>query len=384
MRKPIRVIDQSFLFLGDVDLYESLKLTRRFYTAGELEVKINRHKKGADLLKMDRIVFIQNQLHKAYLIRSVESELDQAGKITENIIVRAQHVLGFLSRVLTLPPTGRSYDYVNSNAETIIKTYIDNNVINSPIEANNNPILQLAPDEGRGTQTIYQTRFKNLLDECADIADFGGIGMRASVNFDAEKVILDVAEGVDRTADQDEVKPVIFSPDPTYRSLKAANYFESNWNFRNVAIVAGQGEGIDRTIVEVDQSEGGERYEVFVDARDVEEEDEDGEPIPEQDIIDTLVARGEQALNDLRQEVYFEGEALRKSSFVYEVDYDLGDIVTIQVKEWGISFNDRIVECVETYSQSGFDLDLKFGKTIQTTAETIKKLINRSTVEART
>lgn len=43
----------------------------------------------------------------------------------------------------------------------------------------------------------------------------------------------------------------------------------SSQNYRNVALVAGEGEGLDRKTIPVGAAEGMERYELYVDARDV-------------------------------------------------------------------------------------------------------------------
>ncbi|MDT2284838.1 hypothetical protein P7H17_00070 [Paenibacillus larvae] len=48
---------------------------------------------------------------------------------------------------------------------------------------------------------------------------------------------------------------------------------------KNIAVVAGQGEGEDRKIVTVGTSTGLNRHEMFVDARDVGTQEEGSEPL---------------------------------------------------------------------------------------------------------
>lgn len=121
-----------------------------------------------------------------------------------------------------------------------------------------------------------------------------------------------------------------------------------------------------------DSAEGYNRYELFVDARDVEEKmqkngtDEDGNPSaedvprPVEDIVKDLTDRGEEKLSEHTQEVYTEGQILTKSPFVYEKDWDLGDITTEQYKEWGITMDARITEVKEIYEVSGKRIEVAF------------------------
>ena len=49
---------------------------------------------------------------------------------------------------------------------------------------------------------------------------------------------------------------------------------DSRMNYANVAVVAGQGEGADRAITIVGDAEGLDSFELFVDARDIENEED--------------------------------------------------------------------------------------------------------------
>ena len=60
-------------------------------------------------------------------------------------------------------------------------------------------------------------------------------------------------------------------------------------------------------------------------------------------------------------------------NLVYRVDYDLGDRITIESQELGISQDVRITEVRETYSAQGLEeVELVFGK-----RSSIKQLIRR-------
>ncbi len=76
--KPIRVIDTNFKFHGEVDLYESFILTRKFYGVGSFELHISDIKK-AEILQKDRLIFMPGEYNKAGIIMHAEIKLDDPG-----------------------------------------------------------------------------------------------------------------------------------------------------------------------------------------------------------------------------------------------------------------------------------------------------------------
>jgi len=165
--------------------------------------------------------------------------------------------------------------------------------------------------------------------------------------------------------------------------LKSLQYTQSELNYKNVAIVAGQGEGIERRIVEVGNYTAINRHEVFIDARDVEEVNEDEQPIPVQQIIQALTDRGQQQLNELLQEEYLEGQILTNSPFKYQIDYDYGDMTTIQNVDWCITMDARITDIKEIYEASGFSLEATFGNNRPTLIQKIKQELGQISGEVR-
>lgn len=112
-------------------------------------------------------------------------------------------------------------------------------------------------------------------------------------------------------------------------------------DYKNFAYVCAQGEGDERTVVEVDLSNGGERYEIYVDSRNTSKKytDSSGQ---EKTYTDT----------EYKNLLYNEGleELAQHSSIVqfnvtvdpndplfrFRIDYDLGDIVTVESVKYNI------------------------------------------------
>lgn len=381
---PLRIIDLNFNLIDEITKYESLQLTRKWHEIGEIELKINRYIRGASELIKDRIIFPNNQLHKVYQIKHREIELDENGKETENWIIKAKPLKSWLSQRLILPPSDKSNDEIKANAETVIKHYVNVCAVN-PLDPNRKILnLVIATNYNRGDEISRSARFDTLSDELTTISQLSGLGWNISVDLQNKQFIFDVDKGMNLVATQSDNPPVIFSPE--FNSLKSMGYTESYLDYKNMAYVAGQGEGVERRVVTIGDTTGLDRYELFVDARDVNETesidttDGDGNPTTEDvprpvaDIEKDLTDRGNEKLSEHSQEIYMEGQILTKSPFVYERDWDLGDMVTIQNKDWGITMDARITEIKEIYeAENPKRIEVVFDKDKPTFMNLIKR-----------
>lgn len=377
--QPIRIITSGFELLAEIDDYESMWLTRSWSGIGQLEMSINRYKNYVDHLAKGNLIMINPQ--KAFIIKHREIQLDSNGKASENWTIKALALKSVIGQRITIPPSATAYDNKQGNAETVLKHYVNKNIIN-PVDIDRK-ITQmiLATNVNRGPTVSWQSRFANLAEEETAISLVTGIGWDVTLDIQQKKWVFDVKEGRDLTVGQIVLPPVIFSPQ--FDSLQSLHYTESELNYKNAAYVAGQGEGVERRVIEIASGEGLNRHEIFIDARDVAEKDDDDLPIPEQTIINTFAERGQQQLNEFLQEQYLEGQILTHSPFKYEVDYDLGDIVTIQNKSWGVTMDSRITEIKEIYGTGGFKLEAVFGNNRPTLIKKIKQELSQISGEVR-
>lgn len=327
------------------------------------------------------------------MIKHREIELDQSGKITENWLIKGWSLKSVIAQRITVPPPHTGYDNKQSNAETVMKHYVNQNTVNPVDGKRRMPQLVIAPNLNRGPSVSWSSRYKNLAEEEAAISLATGLGWDVSLDIHSKKFVFDVMEGRNLIAGQSILPPVIFSPQ--FESLKSLHYTESELNYKNIAYVAGQGEGVDRRVIELGSDVGLNRHEVFIDARDIPEEDDvevtDPEgnkttekvPRPESEIIADLTDRGQQQMQEFLQEHYLEGQILTNSSFKYGIDYDLGDIVTNQNKEWEVTMDARITEVKEVYEPAGFQLEGTFGNNRPTLIKKIKQELSQISGEVR-
>ncbi|QDP99994.1 hypothetical protein FOH38_05355 [Lysinibacillus fusiformis] len=381
MKKPIRILSSEMDILAEIDNYESMFFNRSWYGIGAIELRINRYKKYTDTLVKDNLVLIGSDLNKVFIIKHREIELDENGKITENWLIKGFALKSIVAQRITMPPTYTAYDNQSGSAETVMKRFINNNLVNPTNPMRKIPQLVIATDFQRGVHMTYASRFKNLAEEISTLSLSSKLGWEVTLDLTNKKWVFDVVEGRNLTVGQFINPPVIFSPQ--FESLKSLHYTQSDLNYKNLAIVAGLGEGVERRIIEVGGYAAIKRHEIFIDARDIAEVDEEERPIPEPQIIKALTDRGQQQLNEFMQEEFLEGQILTNSPFKYQQEYNLGDIITIQNTDWSISMDARITDVKEVYETSGFSIEATFGNNRPTLIQKIKQELSQVSGEVR-
>lgn len=354
MRAPsVRILDTSFNLLGEIDNYESLQLTRRFYRAGEFEMHIALGKQSVDQLLKDRVIIINNQPHKSGII--TYRQIVEGDNGVETLIIKGPTLGGVLDRRITATD---SYDRISGNAETVMKHYVNNHIINGVYADRNIPFFALSANQGRGKVTPWQTRNEPLNNVIQEIAEFCDIGWQVALDFATKKWVFDVVTGRDLTVNQSVLPPVIFSHE--FDNIQSQDYTDSDLQYKNVGYAGGKGEEEDRLIQIVGSGVGLDRREVFLDCSSAED-------------VTELVELGKQKLAELKRITTYNGKILDTGSFIYEQDWDLGDRVTLQNNKWGLTMNSRITEVKEIYEPAS-KLEIVIGDEIPTITKFVKKL----------
>ncbi|WP_433943460.1 siphovirus ReqiPepy6 Gp37-like family protein [Paenibacillus sp. SN-8-1] len=354
----VRILDTNFNLKGEIDNYESLQLTRRYYRAGEFELHIHIGKRYTDELIKDRVIVINNQPHKSGIIRYRQITEDDKG--IETLIVRGPTLGGVLDQRVTVSDT---YDRVKGPAETVLKHYVNNHLGNGDyatgIYAKRQiPFFAVAADQARGKYTPWQSRYEQLDQVVQAIAEWCDIGWKVALDFVTKKWVFDVLPGRDLTTSQHVLPPVIFSHE--FDNIQSQDYVDSWLQYKNVGYAGGKGEEEDRLIQMVGDSSGLDRREVFLDCSSAEDAVE-------------LTSLGDQKLSDLSRIQTFNGLILSTGSFRYEKDWDLGDKVTLQNNKWGLTMDSRVTEVKEIYEPAS-KLEIALGDEIPTITQFMKQL----------
>lgn len=208
--------------------------------------------------------------------------------------------------------TAAAYDTRSGIAETVLRALVNANAGPGALLARRVPDLQLEPvDLGRGAAIKTSARFDRLSDVLTAGSVAGGLGWRIVHNGTA--AIFEVYEPVDRSAE------VRFSRG--VGNLRAHSY-SVDAPTATRAIVAGQGEGTARTIVErglaAAETTWGMRLESFVDRRDTND-------------LALLAQAGDESLADTGPTAGLSISPIDIPRIRYGRDYRVGDTVSVTV-----------------------------------------------------
>lgn len=324
--------------VGVVDSFSSFRWRRKYYEPGEMELHCNITTNAINTLQPGRLIQINGQSDAA-IIEAVELQEDGDLAVTGRM----------LSCCLDWCVIDSEYNYYNTAYADIIRNLVAAHGKGSRL----NPLLTLGDTLTTDTVTA-QISHRELLPTVEKLARACDIGYRVRLDAASKKWIFDLYQGVDRTAAQ-HADIAIFSD--IYNDIGNTKYTCDETQYRNVAIVYGEGEGADRTKVTVDRSGGGSRRILLIDANDVRRE----EGMSEADYIAALTARGESKLGEQEKVESFEADILTTSQFAYGQDWDLGDVVTIQYTSWGKQVDKRICEVEEVYEKGYRQVTPVFG-----------------------
>ena len=144
--------------------------------------------------------------------------------------------------------------------------------------------------------------------------------------------------------------------DPNNRfSTKWGSLTGASWAFGNVAVVQGAGEGANRATVTVGLTDaaGADRRELYVDARDVQPDEEKGETNTSPDYLQRLMDRGTNKLL----------EQLRTGSIEVSLDAALspGDVAFCTLPELGYKATVRVADVITQSQSDGTTRTLRLG-----------------------
>ena len=364
----LKVFNRELNLIGIIDSFSSLIWNRKYNSLGEFQLNILFSEDINSLLQLENIIYKDNG--EAGFIVSKEIKIDDDG--TETIEIKGKFIIGYLERRIIW-----DCEEINSDVVSAVSQLINNNCINCRKERK---IHNLIIEENKEIEIplLKQVSYDNLLQTLYSIAQSNELGLKVDFDIFNKKLIFKIYKGTDRSINQSIVAPIIFSRE--FENVLNQNYIESNSNYKNVALVGGAGEGIERRLISIGEERGLDRYEVFVDARDISDtrqiETEEGvaqEIIPTEEYNELLKTRGNEKLAEHYQIRTFESIINTNSNVEYKKDYDLGDIVTFFDKKWQISIDTRITEVCETYDNKGMIVDITFGNNVPTLMDIIKR-----------
>lgn len=333
------VHDSNGVWMGIVEQPTSAIWARRYYTPNDFELYFPVSDEALALITDDCYITREDR-PEVMIVEHIE--IITSKEDGNYLCITGRGAEGLMERRIVWNQTT-----VSGRVDAAVHRLIDENAINPANADRKLPLTMNVPNVS--SQTIRaQYTGTNLLKAVQETCKAHGLGFRAVTDDHAFVVPrLELLAGLDRSEGQTENSPVIFSAE--YENLLSSSYILDTVAYKNVAVVAGEGEGKARKRATYGSASGLHRRELFVDARDLSTNE--GE-ISEDDYTAQLTARGAENIAENPITETFDGE-IDTTNFVLDEDYTLGDIVTVE-NEYGIRKNVRIVAIIECWDENGY------------------------------
>lgn len=276
------------------------------------------------------------------------------------------------------------FDTINTSGTTL--EHMEKLVTENILKAKNNRYIPITIDDSavnknKLSKVDRQVTGGYIWDEFEELLEQDKIGVELypkivptySVNDIDSNILgwtLKFSSGTDRTkGNVDGNTQVVFSQQLS--NINRVDYERNVENHCNIAYVAGEGEGSNRKWFEIpinqeesQETKGWERSELWIDARDIQSEDDDGNHLTDEQYNALIKQRAkEKAVENDIQESYEATVITKNKRYVYGKDYFLGDFVTVVDTQLGFEFDVQIIGI--TFSKQDTeeitDIELQYG-----------------------
>ena len=340
------VLNTDFESVAVIDTYESMIWTDRYDAYGDFEIYFAMDESLLQYLKEDYYLWLKDSEH-CMIIENIKINADT--EEGNHLVVTGRSLESILERRIIWGQrifTGNLQAAVQAmlNENIISPSIADRKIANFIFVASTDPKVTGLKIDNQYTGDDLYTIIKGLCEE-------NNLGFKI-VLTDDNKFAFSLYAGVDRSYDQTENPYVVFSPN--FENIINSNYYSSKASFRNVTLVAGEGEGASRRTTVVGSGSGLDRRELFTDARDISSDTENG-TLTDAEYLTQLKTKGEKNLADHTVTTAFEGEVEVTRLFKYGEDFFIGDIVQI-ANEYGNEGSAYISELIISNSEEGLSI----------------------------
>ena len=323
-----RVLDRNFQLVYVLDAYESMIWVDRLYEPGSFELYTPVTREIIDYCRPDNYVVNPESEH-TMIIEDISIESD--AESGDHIKVVGRSLESILDRRIVWKQTT-----IEGRMQEGIKKLLNKNII-APQKADGGSDRRIYNFEFEESDNEFIKAIKmsnqyagdNLLAVINSLCVSNKVGFKITLT-DKNYFRFKLYVGSNRSYNQTSLPFVVFSQE--YDNLINSNYVESYSDYKNVALVAGQGEGAARRTSVVGTSTGIFRKEIFVDAGDLQASEVGGG----KKYKDALNQRGKDELYEHKIKKEFDGKFDTSTLYKYGVDFFLGDTVQVE-NEYGIS-----------------------------------------------
>lgn len=321
------LLDKNFRKVEVIDTYISFIWTDRYMEAGDFSLTFKMNSELLDIYKEG--YYLSCSFSKKLMIIE-DFELTTNVEDGDELTISGRSLESILDRRIVWNQT-----IFNGDLQNAIERLLNDAIISPSIadRAIDNFIFLRNEDERIADLTIdTQYTGDNLYEVISNLCKETNIGFEVLPSNGYFVFHLFIGE--------DRSHEVIFSPE--FGNLQSSDYKETYSAYRNVALVAGEGEGAARRTAVVGEATGLDRKEMYVDARNVSS---NSGAVPATSYVKQLQQQGEDALIEAQKIHSHFGDIIPNVYKSYGIDYQIGDFVTF-MDSYGFKSTPRVDEYI--------------------------------------
>lgn len=253
----VYILNQNLEKIGIVDTYRSLIWSKRYRKPGDCELYLSASAKNVELLQVGNYVMRSDDDMICRIKRTqITTDVENGNYLT---------VTGYDVKELLNQRIVWGMATADGNAEMFARSVI-NSALGSDASAERQMkkpdgtlLLQLGTVAGFTDVTTEQVNFANIGEKVVEWCERYEWGSRARLS--GGKFVFEFYRGADRSS------YVIFSP--KYENIRTTMYTRDATNLGNIGVIGAEGSGFNKTRSFVGNAEGIERYEFYIDGRDL-------------------------------------------------------------------------------------------------------------------
>lgn len=336
------ILNKLFDVVGVIDTYISAIWTERYYESGDFEIYLPMDDEILNKVQKHFFIVRMDDTTKCGVIETLK--ISQSADGGDKLLISGRNLSSILSRRIVWKQTTYS-----GKVEQVCRNLVKDAFVSPEISSRMVDEFRLGAEKGFSDKVRVQYTGDNVEEAIQNLCKTYKLGYKVWFDVNDKHIVFEMYKGVDRSYEQEENPYVIFSEQ--FENLLSSEYTSDDVDYKNVAQVAGEGQGTARKKVIVGAGYTGlNRFETFVNASGVSTND--GE-VDEMSYNNLLKQQGAEALADLSTTESFDSEVAPNYNYKLGVDYNLGDIVEIS-NQYGISISTRVTEIIESNDESGY------------------------------
>lgn len=385
----LRVMNSNFKIIDTLKKYTFAQYEDKFREIGTFQVL-------AQLVEENNYLFDEKEQYYILFDEFTIGKVDKVVKDSDSEYDKTITITGRLASVLLTQRVinsivefaGNSVDYI----VTLLQMCFDLDNIDSSRYINMNVVTDDVSKNKELSAINKQVTGGYLWDEIQEAMELDDLGLffypkltsvysdRLDVETNVRFWTLMLSSGTDRRVrNKDGNEPLVFSQ--SLSNISRTAYTKDNESYKNVAYVAGEGEGTERKWYElkinqenaVGEQIGWNRSELWIDARDLQSEDADGNKLTQEQYETNIKNRANEKAQENNISHSYESTVTIRN-LEYKKDFDKGDWCTVKDDELGVIIDAQIIAVIVTEQDSKriIDVTLQYGKTEKDTVTQIK------------